>query len=61
MLRWAFRFFLLRVLPGRLLWFMTLADIFFLLRSIRRWRLGEGPRPGPSWAARPAPRQVNRR
>jgi hypothetical protein len=36
MLRWALRFFLLRVLPGRLLWFMTIADLFFLLRSLRR-------------------------
>jgi len=36
MIRWALRFFLLRVLPGRLLWFMTIADLYFLLRSLRR-------------------------
>ena len=42
MIRWAVRFFLLRVLPGRLIWFMTLADLFFLLRSVRR-RISGGP------------------
>jgi hypothetical protein len=42
MVRWAVRFFLFRVLPGRLIWFMTLADLFFLLRSMRRRFLG-GP------------------
>jgi len=36
MIRWALSFFLLRVLPGRLLWFMTIADLYFLLRSLRR-------------------------
>ncbi len=36
MLKWVVRFFLLRVLPGRLILFMSLADLFFLLRSLRR-------------------------
>jgi hypothetical protein len=45
MLRWALRFFLFRVLPRRLLWFMTIADLYFLLRSIRR-RIG-GTTPVP--------------
>ena len=44
MIRWALRFFLLRVLPGRLLWFMTIADLYFLLRSIRR-RISGSPVP----------------
>jgi hypothetical protein len=44
MLRWALRFFLFRVLPRRLLWFMTIADLYFLLRSIRR-RIGGSPEP----------------
>ena len=50
MLRWALRFFLLRVLPGRLLWFMTIADLYFLLRSLRRRIAGSpgaGQRPAP--------------
>jgi hypothetical protein len=36
MFRWVLRFLLFRVLPRRLLWFMTIADLYFLLRSIRR-------------------------
>ncbi len=36
MFRWALRFFLIRVLPGRLILFMSLADLFFLIRSLRR-------------------------
>lgn len=36
MLRWALRFFLIRVLPGRLILFMSVADLFFLIRSLRR-------------------------
>jgi len=44
MIRWALRFFLLRVLPGRLLWFMTIADLYFLLRSLRR-RIAGSPAP----------------
>ena len=52
MLRWALRFFLLRVLPGRLLWFMTIADLFFLLRSIRRRIAGVTGRPSTTRVAR---------
>jgi hypothetical protein len=40
MVRWMLRFFLFRVLPHRLLWFMTIADLYFLLRSIRRRIVG---------------------
>ncbi len=36
MLRWALRFFLIRVLPGRVILLMSLADLFFLIRSLRR-------------------------
>jgi hypothetical protein len=36
MLRWALRFLLIRVLPRRLFWFLSLVDVWFLLRSVRR-------------------------
>jgi hypothetical protein len=39
MLKWLVRFFLFRVLPGRVILFMSIADLFFLLRSLRRRRL----------------------
>jgi hypothetical protein len=61
MLRWALRFLLLRVLPRRLFWFLSLVDLYFLFRSIRRRMAGPvrvndprrsrtaAPPPGPDW------------
>ena len=42
MLRWVLRFLLIRVLPRRLFWFLSLVDLYFLFRSLRR-RVGGRP------------------